>query len=429
MNSLSVTLAQNFFTAILIMFVCGTVVSKVAQKFSVPDVVFFILAGIIIGPLVSGIVNVSENSTLNQVILLFGASFILFHGGLITSLSILKNLWRSITLLSTSGMVITTLIVGIGSHYILGMPFLISLLLGALLASTDPASLIPIFQQFPIREKVAHAVITESAFTDATGAILVTLMLGFITTKTQTSVAAVGFQFCQLALGGILIGALVGLISAFLISENQRSLLREYAAMVIVICVLASYVIAEWIHASGFMSVFTAGLIVGNAKLFKLNILSNEEHAMNQFVDAISLKLRMLIFILLGTHINFTDLKEYGLQSIAVVLVFMVIARPVTVLCSLLPDRRARWHLNEILFFCWTRETGVIAAALVGIVSSSYVPEVHVMTAVTFVAILMTLLIQGSTTPFVAKLLNLIDKDPSNPDDDGEYMVKVDDKI
>ncbi|MGZ4032584.1 MAG: cation:proton antiporter domain-containing protein, partial [Tumebacillaceae bacterium] len=92
-----------------------------------------------------------------------------------------------------------------------------------------------------------------------------------------------------------------------------------------------------------------------------------------------------------------------------VILIFMLIARPITVLACLLPDRKAKWKRNEVLFFFWTRETGVIAAALAGIVSSSSVTEGELISAIVFVAILMTLVVQASATPAVAKRLKLLE--------------------
>ncbi|MBL0385655.1 sodium:proton antiporter [Tumebacillus sp. ITR2] len=411
MHSHAVELAQTFLTAILLVFFVGTLGGKLSEKLRIPDVVLFILIGMLLSPSVLDLVDIRSESTANQAILLFGASFILFHGGMITRLSVLKEVWRTITLLSTLGVVVTALVVAVAAVWIFDMSFMPALLLGSILASTDPAALVPIFQKFPVRRKVSQTVITESAFTDATGAIMATVVFSLLmTTGAAVEWGSIGLQFAQLALGGIVVGAIVGWIAAFLISENDRGLLREFAPMVIVITVLAAYLGAEWIHASGFMSVFVAGLMIGNAESFKLTILPKQEHAAHEFIDAVSLKLRMLIFILLGSQVDFSVLQDYGLQGLLVVLVFVFLARPITVLSCLLPDRRAKWKRNEILFLFWTRETGVIAAALVGIVGSSGLEDAKLMSAIAFVAILFTLLLQASTTPFVAKKLGLLEE-------------------
>lgn len=410
MTSSVVETVQALFLTLLLVFVVGSVLSKLADKTHIPDVVFYLITGMLFGQSGLGFIHIGANTTLNQFILLFGASFILFHGGTITSFGVLRNVWRTITLLSTVGVVVTALVVASAVHWILGLPFSISLLLGALLASTDPAALVPIFQRLPIPTKIAQTVISESAFTDATGAILTTLVFTVVTANTTISVASTALDFVRLAFGGIVVGAVAGWIAAFLISEHDKAIFREYTSMIVVISVLAGYAVAEWIGASGFMSSFVAGLVVGNSKSLGISIRHEEERAIHTFMDAISLKLRMLIFVLLGSQVNFTVLFKYAVPAVLVILVFVFVARPLTVLSSLLPDTKAKWRSNEILFFFWVRETGVIAVALVGVLASANVPYSDALASITFVAVVITLLLQASTTPVVAKTLGLVVK-------------------
>ena len=409
MHSHAVELAQYYLTALLIIFLIGTLGGKIAEKLRLPDVAIYMIIGILIGPQVFSMIDIPANSTVNQMILIFGATFIIFHGGTITSLRVLKKVWRTITLLSTTGVLLTAVVVAIAASYIFHINFMVALLLGAILASTDPAALVPIFHKFPVRKTVSQTVITESAFTDATGAIMTTVVFGILTSESNVNGFMVILEFLQLAIGGIVIGAVIGLIATLLVSEHKRGVLRDFTPMVIILTILTTYLVAEWAHASGFMAAFVAGLMFGNARTFKLTILQREEHAAHTFIDAIGLKLRMLIFILLGSQVDFAVLKEYGLLALLVVAIFMFVARPITVLTSLLPDKMAKWSKKEILFFFWTRETGVIPAALVGIVASSSLAEGKLLSAVTFVAILVTILLQASTTPLLARKLNLME--------------------
>ena len=112
--------------------------------------------------------------------------------------------------------------------------------------------------------------------------------------------------------------------------------------------------------------------------------------------------MRLFIFILLGAQVDFGLMGQYLAGGIAVVAVLMLVARPVTVFLCALPDRRARWSLNEMLFMCWTRETGVIPAALAGLLLGMKAPGAQVIASVTFIAILMTILIQAPTTRWLA---------------------------
>jgi cell volume regulation protein A len=378
-----------------------------------PDVVIFILIGILLGPAALSWIHVEAGTTANQLVLLFGASFIIFHGGMVTSFAVLKHVWRTVTLLSTLGVVVTAMVVGAASMWIFHIPFLPALLIGAIIASTDPAALVPLFQKYPIRKKVAETVISESAFTDATGAIMTTVVLGLLSAQAAMTWYDIGWQFIRLSIGGIAVGLVIGLIAAFLVSENDRGLLREFTPMVVVITVLAAYLVSEEIGASGFMAVFVAGVTVGNARSFRLTILPKEEHAAHQFIDAVGLKLRMLIFILLGSQVDFAALKTYLLPGLAVALIFIFVARPLTVLSSLLPDVVARWTGREVAFFFWTRETGVIAAALAGIVAGQGLAEGKLISSVVFLAILITLIVQAGTTPFVARKLGLMESPAS----------------
>jgi len=116
----------------------------------------------------------------------------------------------------------------------------------------------------------------------------------------------------------------------------------------------------------------------------------------------------MFIFILLGSQVDFQLLQEYLGVGVALLAVFMFVGRPLCVFLCAGPDRRAKWTIQELLFMSWTRETGVIPAALVGILMGMKVPGMDVVGAITFIFILGTILIQATTTPLVAGKLGLL---------------------
>src|SRR5262245_45755304 len=144
----------------------------------------------LIGPEALGLIDIRADSALNQFILLFGASYILFDGGASLRFNILKGVWITILVISTIGVVITAAITGIAAYYVLGVPLIVALLLGATLASTDPATLVPIFRQVKIRDRVAQTVMSESAFNDAMGAIITFGVLAVAMGKGEFSPAA-----------------------------------------------------------------------------------------------------------------------------------------------------------------------------------------------------------------------------------------------
>jgi len=158
------------------------------------------------------------------------------------------------------------------------------------------------------------------------------------------------------------------------------------------------------------MAVFVFGILVGNKDAFGFAMDEREQAKLEDFVATSALVMRMFIFILLGSQVDFGLMNRYLASGIAVVAVFMLVARPVTVLLCAMPDRRVKWTWRELVFMCWTRETGVIPGALAGLLVGMNAPEAKVIASVTFIAILMTILIQATTTRWLAGKLGLLEE-------------------
>jgi cell volume regulation protein A len=117
----------------------------------------------------------------------------------------------------------------------------------------------------------------------------------------------------------------------------------------------------------------------------------------------------LFVFVVLGANIPLDDLGEHLLPALAVLAALMLVARPLVVIACTLPDRRGRWTPQEILFLCWTRETGVVPAALVGVLAGLGVPDVEVYASVVALAIVLTLLLQALPARRLARRLGLLD--------------------
>src|SRR5476649_1012714 len=169
--SASIEIAKHTLLSCGLILAIGTLTALAARKIRTPDVALFLITGMLIGPEALGLIDIKADSALNQIILLFGASYILFDGGASLRFSVLKHVWITIVTLATVGVVVTAAITSLAAYYVLGVPLMVALLLGSTLASTDPATLVPIFRQVKIRDRVAQTVVSESAFNDATGAV------------------------------------------------------------------------------------------------------------------------------------------------------------------------------------------------------------------------------------------------------------------
>jgi cell volume regulation protein A len=406
--SASIEIARHTLLSCGIVLAIGTLGAFLAQRIRVPDVAVFLIAGIAIGPQALGLVHVPADSALNEIIVLFGASYILFDGGAALRLPVLKQVWITIVVIATVGVVVTAVITAIAAHFILGIPLIVALLLGTTLASTDPATLIPIFRQIRIRERVAQTVISESAFNDPMSAILTFTVVTVATASGEFSLVHSVIALVEQSMIGIVAGIAFGYLAALLIAHERWAFLTEYAPLVTLVAVISAYFAADGLHASGFMAVFVFGIVIGNKETFGFKMEPGEMQKLAEFVLTTAFIMRLFIFILLGAQVDFHLMRQYWLGGVAVVAVLMLVARPITVFLCAWPDRRARWSFAEMLFMCWTRETGVIPAALAGLLLGIKAPNAHLIASVTFVAILMTILIQAPTTEWMAKRLGLL---------------------
>ena len=391
-----------------IILAAGSGFGLIAQKLRIPDVAVFLLVGMLLGPEILGLVNLRADSALNQIILIFGSSYILFDGGASLRLKVLKEVWISVVLLATIGVLITTLVTAVAARYLLDIPFIVALLLAATIASTDPATLVPVFRQIKIRDRVAQTVMSESAFNDAIAAILTFAVLGVAMGTGEFSLFSALSDLLQQTILGIVAGAVLGVLAALLIAHERLGFLREYAPLVSLMAVVGAYLGADSLQASGFMAVFVFGIVLGNQDAFGFEMQAGEQQKLEDYVMTTALIMRMFIFILLGAQVDFGLIQQYWSGGVAVVVVFMLLARPLTVFLCTVPDRRAKWSLREMLFMCWTRETGVIPGALAGMLLGIGAPGAKLIASVTFIAILMTILIQATSTRWLARRLELL---------------------
>jgi potassium/hydrogen antiporter len=409
--SASIEIAKHTLLSCGLILAIGTAAGFLAQKIRIPDIAIFLLAGIAMGPHALKLIDISADSALNQIILLFGASYILFDGGAALRLHVLKRVWITIVVLATIGVLVTAAITGLAAHLVFGVSPVLALLLGATIASTDPATLVPIFRQIRIRDRVAQTVMSESAFNDAMAAILTFSVLGLATGSGAFSPLGVLFDLIKQAAIGIAAGVALGYLAALLIAHERWAVLAEYAPVVTLVAVIGAYFAASGLQASGFMAVFVFGIVLGNKETLGFRMEPGEAQKLNEFVLTTAFIMRLFIFILLGAQLDFVQMGQHWKGGVAMALVLMFVARPVTVFLCALPDRRARWSVGELIFMCWTRETGVIPAALAGLLLGSKAPEARLIAAVTFVIILMTILIQAPTTEWLGRRLGLLEKD------------------
>jgi cell volume regulation protein A len=391
----------------------GLLAQLIATVLRIPEMIVLVAVGALIGPSVLGIVENPLNGVGAQLIFSLGVAMILFHGGVGISLRVISRTAVGLGLLVLPGVVITAFIVALAVAPIFGVSLLVAFMISAVLASTDPAIIIPLFEMLGLRPKVSQTVIAESAFNDVTGTVL-TLTLVEVVRAGHFTLSEPIFEFSKELMLGAVIGVGAGLVLAYLVSSQRGGLWRESPGMAILALVALAYFSSEHLGGSAYLAAFVMGLIVGNMQELKLG--QHDEHAelLEGFVGQVAEIAILLVFVTLGINLPFDALWKYFFGGLAVMAVFILVARPVTVMACLLPDRRGRWSRNEIIFLSWCRYTGVIPAAVASILLAEGVEGAEIAVSLVALAACSTLLLQATTAGLLARRLGLLE-DPAAP--------------
>ncbi|MGB5824801.1 MAG: sodium:proton antiporter [Proteocatella sp.] len=398
--------ANQLMELFAIVILAGLIFGRISQIIKMPDVVLFILAGIILGPYILNLVNINKYPVENQLILSFGAAYILYDGGREIDFKILNKVKVSISFLATLGVAISTTVVGFVAMKVFDIPLIYALLMGSVIASTDPSVLVPLFKTMNISNKLKQSIISESAFNDAAGAVITFSIIGIILGG-EFSASKSLIELVKAIAGGVAVGAVTGYLSHALVDEKKWGFLKEHPAEMIIVAVTGAYLISNHYGFSGFMAVFIVGMFCGNKKVFSFWIPETSFQTHVRFKEVLTVILRMMIFVILGTQLVFENLISNLGPTLIVVGVLIFIARPISVLCCVIFDKKAEWTWQEIVYLMWIRETGVIPAALAGMLVTTGIAHADIISSVTFATILITLTLQASTSKLLARILKL----------------------
>jgi potassium/hydrogen antiporter len=401
-------LTRDVVLTVGLLLAAGLAARVLADAVRLPEIVLLIAFGAALGPSAVDVIDVPLDSLGAQLLFTFGVSSILFYGGLSLSIGVLRGVALSLGLLAVPGVVLTALVTGAVAALAFGLPFEEGLLIGAVLSPTDPAILIPLFVASRLRLRVAQTVIAESAFNDPTGAVLALAVAGALLSG-NGGIGAPAWDFLgELAMSSV-VGVLAGVLLSATISSHRAGILRDSAPIAVLAVVAVSYVSLDFAGGSGYLGAFLAGLIVGNMELLGLAMHSHHEEELKIASRTLAEVVTIFVFLVVGASLPFDTLADHWAPSLAVVAVLLLVARPLTVLACALPDRHARWTWNELAFLCWTRETGVVPAALVGVLAGLGVPDVDRVAGVVALAIVATLLLQAAPAPWLARRLGLLE--------------------
>lgn len=399
--------AREITQALAIILAAGLVSEVVAGVLRLPRMVVLLAAGALLGPSVTGALDVGLDNVGIELLLTLGVSVILFYGGLGLSARVLSRVAVALGLLAVPGVVITCAITGAVASLAFGLSLEAGLLIGAVVAPTDPAILIPLFERLRIRPKVAQTVVAESALNDPTGAALALTLAAFVVEGGSFGGPLV--DFVQAVVISTAIGIAIGLALALVISDRRFGVWSESPAIAVMLLVAAGYFTIDAAGGSGYLGAFIAGAIVGNLDVLGLRMVPDRERVLEGFVGILSDVVVIFVFVVLGANLPFESFPDHALAALATVAALILVARPLVVLVCLGLDRRGEWTWQEGIFLAWSRETGVVPAAVAALLVAQGTTIGDELTTTVAVAIIVTLVVQSTTKRWLAERLGLVE--------------------
>jgi cell volume regulation protein A len=381
---------------VIIVLLAGIIGAKLSERFGLPMIIPLFISGYIIGPEGLGIFAPLELGLSLSVIVTLAIPVILFDEGMRIDLKLLNEFKSSIFLLVTLAVVISTVGVGLVAHLIFGMPLLVALLMGSILAATSPAAVVAIIKQLGVGGKIGTIMEAEASFNDATSIVLFTIFSGAILGAGISFSGAI-FAFLRLFFGGLIVGALLSLLAGFFIEKFN---MQEYAIYLSLVIFLGAYSVAELLTANGATAVVTSGLVLRGV-LSKPMLGASRQEKVLDFWSNIAFLAQSIIFLVLGAGFSISMLTSVWFQALVVVLLLFFVIRPISVFAATHFEKRL--SRSEKLFLSWIGARGAVPAALAASTIGLGIAEAPQIFNIVVVVVLASLLITGFTGRKMAK--------------------------
>ncbi len=375
----------------------GILASSLTVRLGLPFLLLFLGVGMLAGE--DGIGQIPfDNFNLAFLVGNLALAVILLDGGMRTKTSTFRAaLWPSVSL-AGPGVVITAVCVGLFATWLLGVDVRYGLLLGAIVGSTDAAAVFNLLRNSGIRlnERVGGTLEIESGANDPMAIFLVIAMIELMTATTEPSLAILlRMLLLQFVLGG-LIGWAGGRMLSLLLRHVR--LAEGLYALLIVSYGLVVFAGVNHIGGSGFLAVYLAGMVVGNGRIKPVESVS-------QIMDGLAWLAQAGMFLILGLLVTPSDVIDRGLVALAVAAFLIFIARPIAVMICLLPFRfrwRERWYIS------WVGLRGAVPIILSIYPVMAGLSNSQLLFDITFSVVLVSLLLQGATVPWMARRLKVL---------------------
>jgi CPA1 family monovalent cation:H+ antiporter len=402
------------------MLIAASVIALAAARLRIPYTVALVLGGLVLGslhlPLLQGIFAHSPDWLTPDISLVIFLPALLFEGSLKIQFRQLRESLVPICLLATIGVLAATAISGFVLHWALGIPVLVALVFGAIVAATDPISVLSIFKDMTIDKRLTITVEGESLFNDGTAVVLYGILVGAVASSHLDIVAGIR-DFAVDVAGGAALGAGLGYLFSRLL---QRIDDPEVEITLTTILAYGSYLLAQSLHLSGVIATVSAGLMIGNFGM-RTGMSWRTRIALWSFWEYGSFLINSILFLLIGLQVRLGDLLHIwraAALSIAAVLAARVLTVYGLVPFSNLFSTKIPLRWQHVLV--WGGMRGALSLALVLSIGKNF-PYRDQLLGLTFGVVAFTIIVQGITLKPLIRLLGIGEK---NDDDYSKSRVR-----
>lgn len=366
---------------------------RVSSKVGLPSLLLYLFIGVALGD--AGVGIEFADAEVAHALGFAALAIILAEGGLTTDWSEIRPTIKLGASLATVGVVVSVTIVAVGSHYLLGLPWELAVLLGAVTSPTDAAAVFSVLRVIPLPKRLVGSLEAESGLNDAPTVVIVTLISTGAVAENGV-LGAFGIVVYELA-AGVAIGAAVGAGGAWLMRRAALPSSGLYPLAALCLTLLA-YGVGAAVHASGFAAVYVAALVLGNAEL-------PHRQATRSFAEGVAWLAQIGLFVMLGLLLSpgTIDLGDVVLAVLAGLLLTFV-ARPLSVLVSSVVQPM---KLRELTFISWAGLRGAVPIVLTTIPLSEGVDGADELFDIVFVLVVLYTILTGPTLPYVARVLGV----------------------
>jgi potassium/hydrogen antiporter len=381
----------------IIILIAGILGAKVAERFKVPIIIPLLISGYIAGPEILGIFAPLKLGLSLEAITSLAIPVILFEEGMHIDIALLKKFKVTILLLATLAVVVSTVGIGLIANLAFGWQLFPALLLGSILAATDPGATIAILEQLTSQEKISTILKVEASLNDATSIVLFTIISGMILGNTVSIPFAV-LSFIRLFFGGLAVGLLISLLVVFVAVKLE---LQKYSLYLSIIVFLTVYSASLLLDVSVAAAMVSAGLALGPI-MGRLKLSLKTEKVVSSWSDLTFLA-QSVIFIVLGAGFSIGVISPVWLPAIIMALLLFVLVRPFSVFTSTCFEKNLT--RNEKAFLSWIGARGAVPAALAASAVALGISEGVQIFGTILVIVLVSLIITSFTSNIVAKKL------------------------